>query len=262
MRPAVRAMRRRGVGWGVARDSSGVAGAFDCSQVRKGDRGRQHHFEEGRCCLGFIPVILVVAAAVALFVLVLTPPSEGALPLGPSHGSTPALIGETLALEAAVGLATSPHATVTLSEQDLSVIAAAQNPDPESFHNVEARVRNGQLVITANTTMGPWSPTVTTWVTLAAEGVGTPQVSISDTVTSVQLGHITLPSWARLSIDPRGNAVIDLDSFIAQNLHAPRILGELAVSNIDCIALEPGGLVISVHRPGVKADPSLCQAAP
>src|SRR5438270_491856 len=80
---------------------------------------------------------------------------------GPDDGSSQQAIAATLATQLAGHLlasAASPHkghAAVTLSEHDLTVLATANNPHPDRFHNVQARVRNGLVLVSADTSVGP-----------------------------------------------------------------------------------------------------------
>jgi len=111
------------------------------------------------CCLGLVLLAGLVAATVILGQRVLAAPNLGGAPRGPSHGSSEVVIAATLAGAASSELLNGEHASVTLSERDLTVIALARNPSPNRFRNPQARVRNGDIVVSANTDVGPFGVT-------------------------------------------------------------------------------------------------------
>ena len=204
------------------------------------------------CCAGLVTGGLLLAVAAYLLIRALSQPDVGAAPRGPAHGATPSAIATTLAAQAAASLVTSPHATVTLSEQDLTVLATAENPEPEKFREPQARIRDGRLVVSAASSLGPFDTTTTVTLSVAMTRSSDGIPGATATVLEVDLGRLSLPDWARATFDPRGNGTISLDQFLSD----PAL--KVARQDLDCVRLADSGLVLSFHRPGVAADPTAC----
>jgi hypothetical protein len=204
------------------------------------------------CCLG-----LVLLAALAIFTAVegfraLADPDLGSPPAGPSHGGTLVLMAASLAGDAATQLLSGSHAVIVLSEQDLSAIATARNPSPDRFRNPQVRVRGGQLVVSAQSSLGPFgvTPVVRMRVDFS-DSSGTPQVSA--TATDYAVGQLGIPQWLGDRLDPRANATFNLTSLFAAN---PAL--EVLSQALECVTVQPDGVHVGFHRPGVSADPSRC----
>lgn len=208
--------------------------------------------EVGRCCLGLIPLLVVVVVAAYFGLSLVSSPSLGAPPQGPNDGATRAAITQRLGLELAAQLRQNPQANVIVSELDLTVFADANNPDPGTFANPQVRSRNGELLVSAGTYLGPVSTVSTVDANVALTSPGTTHQQVTLSVTSFALGHITLPLWMRAGFDNRGDAVVEVN----------QILPSSVAQNIDCVAVVPTGLVVWVHRPGIAGNSALCGATP
>jgi hypothetical protein len=147
----------------------------------------------------------------------------------------------------------APHATVTLSERDLTVIARARNPRPDRFADPEARVRDGEVVISASTPLGPLSVTSVARIRVGLTSATGGRPRLLSDVTAVEFGALSVPGWARSALDPRGGDTLELD----QAFDASPALGLLR-DNLDCLAVGGGGVRIGIHRPGVTAFPAGC----
>ena len=85
------------------------------------------------CCLGLLVLLILVGGSVFLADRALAAPVLGAPPAGPSHGATETAIAIALGKEMARELLVAPHGVVVLSEQDLTVLAVANNPHPNEY---------------------------------------------------------------------------------------------------------------------------------
>lgn len=219
--------------------------------VRRG----HHDGQAGRICGCFtllLLVVLLVAGGAVLWVEAGTTPDLGPPPRGPDDGSSVLTVGATLAARLAPELAIAGHATVSLSERDLTVIARQENPEPDRIHDPEVRIRDGLVVIDARTDLGP--------VGIAAVGRfrlhlvtdpdGRPDIGLS--VVDVQAGRIPLPGLIRDLLERR----------IRDSLGFGGILQATPLSrfraDLDCVAVLPSAVVLGFHRPGTPADPTGC----
>ena len=204
------------------------------------------------CCLGLLLLLVLVVAAGVVGERALAAPDLGPPPGGTAHGSSELVIAAALAGSAATQLLTGDHAVVTLSEHDLTVIAQARNPSPDRFVNPQARIRNGDVVVSADTSVGPFGVTaVATYQLIFTEGSGTPQVTAQ--AVDYAVGQLGIPGFIGDRIDPRGSSSLNLTSVFASN----PILETLAQA-MDCVAVHPDGVRIGFHRPGVSASTSTC----
>lgn len=219
--------------------------------ARGASRGGQAGLIRG-CCLG-----LLVLAALAIFAAVegfraLADPNLGDLPAGAAHGSSVAVIAGALAGDAATQLLTGEHAAVTLSEQDLTVIAVARNPSPDRFRDPQVRIRNGLVVVTGQSSVGPFGVTPVARTQLTFDNAsGTPQITAQ--VVSFAVGQLDLPLWLATRLDPRASASINLTNLFASN---PAL--KLLAQAMECVTVHPDGVHVGFHRPGVVADSSRC----
>jgi hypothetical protein len=204
------------------------------------------------CCAGLVIGGLLLAAGGFLLIRALSQPQLGAAPKGPSHGATPSAIAVAVAAQVAVSLTAAPHATFTLSEQDLTTLATAENPEPVKFREPQARIRGGHLLIAARSTLGPFETTTIATVSLHIGEAADGSPLITATVDEVDLGQLTLPDWARSTFDPRGNGALSLNELLADPAFKP------ARKSLDCLRVTDGGLVLGFHRPGTAADASVC----
>jgi hypothetical protein len=200
------------------------------------------------CCLGVAALVaLTVVAAVLLFRLT-SSPDLGADPSGPSHGDSPGTIATTLAGQLAKDLATMPHAKITLSEQDLTVIAAAENPDPLKFRDPHVRARAGQLQVDAHNNLGPFQVVTTARVQVSL----LPGGHLTAHVVQVDVGSQTVPEWMRSFVDSRGSATLSIDPFL--NNPGLQPLRDL----LECGVVVDSGFRLGFHRPGGSADATTC----
>ena len=204
------------------------------------------------CCLG-----LVILAAVAIFAAVegfraLADPNLGPAPGGTSHGTDIALIAAELAGDASTQLISGEHAVVTLSEQDLTVIAMARNPSPDRFRNPQVRSRDGLLVVSAQSSMGPFgvTPVARTQVQFSDPG-GSPQITAQ--AVGFAVGQLDLPQWLGERLDPAPSTTISFTKLFAAN----PILLTLSQA-LECVSVKPDGVHVGFHRPGSSADSSRC----
>ncbi|HEY7926414.1 MAG TPA: hypothetical protein VIG86_03220 [Candidatus Dormibacteraeota bacterium] len=204
------------------------------------------------CCLG-----LVLLAAIAIFAAVqgfraLADPNLGAPPAGTSHGTGLALIAAELAGDAGTQLVAGEHAVVVLSEQDLTVIATARNPSPDRFRNPQVRVRDGLLVMSAQSSVGPFgvTPVARTQVVFS-DPSGSPQIAAQ--AVDFAVGQLTLPQWLGERLDPAASTTINFAKLFAAN----PILLTLSQA-LECVSVKPDGVHVGFHRPGAATDSSRC----
>ena len=204
------------------------------------------------CCLGLILLAALVVATIVLASRALAAPDLGAPPGGTAHGSSEAVIAAALGGDAATQLLTKEHAVVSLSERDLTVIANARNPSPDRYRNPQARIRNGDIVVTADTSVGPFGVTaVATFQLTFSNASGAPQV----TAQAVQyaVGQLGIPGFIGDRFDPRASSSVNLTALFAAN-PALKLLSQA----LDCVAVRADGVHIAFHRPGVSPDTGTC----
>lgn len=204
------------------------------------------------CCLGLILLAAVVVATVVLASQALAAPDLGAAPGGTAHGSSEAVIAAALGGDAATQLLTKEHAMVSLSERDLTVIANARNPSPDRYRNPQARIRNGDIVVTADTNVGPFGVTaVATFQLTVSNASGAVQV----TAQAVQyaVGQLGIPGFIGDRVDPRASSSINLTALFASN---PAL--EILSRALDCLSVQPDGVHVGFHRPGSGASDPAC----
>jgi len=205
------------------------------------------------CCAGLVALIVLLAVLVVLLVRLTARPDLGGTPAGPDDGGSPLEIAATLAGGVAIQLA-QPDATgavVVVSEQDLSTLAAAVNPDPGSFTDVQVRARAGQLWVTADSRLGPLGVVATARLSLSFEPGGT----ITPDLEEIDVGDQAIPGFLRSAVDPRGSAAFSL---------APLLSGsELSQYGLECVVVVPyRGLELGFHAPSASSSPGYCAAHP
>ena len=130
------------------------------------------------CCLGLLLLVAVAIFAAVEGFRALADPNLGPAPGGTSHGNDVTLIAAALAGDAGAQLITGEHAVVTLSEQDLTVIVLARNPSPDRFRNPQVRIRDGLLVLSAQSSIGPFGVTpVARNQLIFSDPSGSPQIT-------------------------------------------------------------------------------------
>jgi hypothetical protein len=204
------------------------------------------------CCLGLLVLLIAVGGTVFVADRALAAPALGAPPAGPSHGSTEAKIAVALGSEMAAKLVQSPHGVVILSEQDLTVLAVANNPHPSEYRDVQVRVRDGLVVVSAQISAGPFTPTAVAHISLSLQpGPNGPVLAAQ--VPEVDIGMLGLPGFAGSGLVSQIDAALSLDRLfsIAPELSPLR-------TDIECVAAVPGGVAVGVHIPGAASLASSC----
>jgi hypothetical protein len=211
----------------------------------------QRGFVRG-CCLGLLALLILVGGSVFVADRALAAPVLGAPPAGPSHGATETAIAIALGKEMAEQLLSSPHGVVVLSEEDLTVLAVANNPHPNEYRDIEVRARNGLVVVSTQISAGPFTPTAVAHISLSLRpGANGPVIAAQ--VPEVDIGMLGLPGFAGSGVVAQIDSALSLDRLFA-------IAPELSPlrSDIECVAVVSGGIAVGVHIPLVAADPSSC----
>jgi hypothetical protein len=206
------------------------------------------------CCLGLLVLLIVLGGSVYLADRALAAPTLGAPPAGPSHGSTETAIALALGTEMAAQLIQSPHGVVVLSEEDLTVLAVANNPHPGAFRDLQVRVRDGLVVVSAQVAAGPFTPTGVAHISLSLQpGPNGPVIAAQ--VPEVDIGMLGLPGFATPDLAAQIDDALSLDRLFAID---PRL--SVLRSDIECVAVVPGGVAVGVHDPGAAPVASSCAA--
>jgi hypothetical protein len=202
------------------------------------------------CCLLGVAAVAIVGAVVFLAVRSLAAPDLGAAPQGPDHGDTETAIAVTLASQAVAELLAQPHAVVTLSEHDLTVLAAAHHPDDLS--DVSARIRDQLIVLSGHRPFGPLTFTPVAHVSIRLDVTKSPP-DLSSRVVELDVGQLGMPGFIRDRILGSFASTIDLNRLFSGSpaLQALR-------ANLECVAVVPEGLRVGVRRPGAQIDTSVC----
>jgi hypothetical protein len=198
-------------------------------------------------------LVLLVSCAAVGYVRVTAVPDLGAPPRGPSSGTTQAEVAASAAAHAALGLLTASHTRVNLSEQDLTVVVAANNHEPAKFHEPTARVRDGLVVVTADTDFGPLSVTAVGRVALAlvTGSGGLPDVAAQ--IQEIDAGQVTLPGFLRDAIARRVQGSVALGHLLAASPNLARLRPYL-----ECVAVSPDSVVLGFRRPQSPPQPGAC----
>jgi hypothetical protein len=205
------------------------------------------------CCLVLLVLLIALGGAFFLADRALAAPALGAPPGGPRHGATEREIALALGEEMAAQLIQGPHGVVVLSEQDLTVLAVANNPHPNQFRDVQVRVRNGLVVVSARVSAGPFTPTAVAHIGLTLRP-GTSGPVIATQVPEVDVGMLGLPGFAGAGLVAQIDAALSLDRLFAID---PRL--SVLRTDIECVAVLPGGVAVGVHDPGFPSVPSSCE---
>lgn len=204
------------------------------------------------CCFGLVLLVVLVAGTAFVTVRGLAAPDLGPPPGGTAHGSSEAVIAATLAGDAATQLVNGEHAVVVLSERDLTLIAQARNPSPDRFRNPQARIRNGDVVVSADSSVGPFGVTAVAWFQLTLSAT-TSATQITAQAVDYGVGQLGMPSFVGDRLDPRGSATLNITALFASN---PAL--ETLSQSLDCLGVQPDGVHVGFHRPGGAASDPQC----
>ena len=209
------------------------------------------------CCLLVVVAVIVVGAAIFVTVRATAAPDLGAAPRGPGDGDGQTAIAVKLAAELVPQLLLSSDGTVTLSEQDLTVIVNEHGAGGLSGATV--RARNGELVLSGQHPFGPLTVTPVAHLSVALDTTTAPP-KLTTQVEEFDVGQLGVPGFIRDRLLTSVTSSIDLGQLFGG---APALQG--LASNIECAAVVDGdsgpqqaGLRIGVHRPGAGANTAVC----
>lgn len=212
-------------------------------------RRRQRGLVRGCCLLVGLGVVLLGVLAF-LADRAVAAPDLGAPPQGPSHGASETAIAVSLGAQVVTELLTQPHAVVTLSEHDLTVIAATHLTT--NWSNVTARARDGLILVSGQHPAGPLTVTPVAHVSLSLDVTKSPP-SLSSRVEQLDIGQLGMPGFIRDRLLGSFASSIDVDRIFSGSpaLQALR-------ANLECVLVVPSGVNVGVHRPGTQNDTSSC----
>jgi hypothetical protein len=215
--------------------------------TRSGERGIVRS-----CCAGLVLLIILAAGGAFLADRALAAPVLGAPPAGPSHGDNEVAIAVALGGAMAAQLLAGSHGVVVLSERDLTVLADANNPHPNTYRDLQVRVRNGLLVASAQISFGPFNPTAVVHVSLSLQpGHNGPVIAAQ--VPEFDIGMLGVPGFFADRLVKEIDAALSLDKLFSVD---PRL--SALRSDIECVAVVPGGVAVGVHDLGVPNVASSC----
>jgi hypothetical protein len=204
------------------------------------------------CCAGLVVLIVLAAAGAFLADRALAAPVLGAPPAGPAHGDNEVAIAVSLAGSMAAQLLAGSHGVVVLSEQDLTVLADASNPQPTRYRDLQVRVRNGLLVASAQISFGPFNPTAVVHVSLTLPS-GPQGPVIAAQVPEIDIGMLGVPRFFGDALVKEIDSALSLDKLFSVD---PRL--NALRTDIECVAVVPGGVAVGVHDPGIPTVASSC----
>ena len=203
------------------------------------------------CCLLVSLAVVMLGVLAFLAVRTLAAPDLGAPPQGPDHGDSEAAIADYLGAKVITLLLTQSHAVVTLSEHDLTVLAAAHLTSPWS--NVTARVRDQLIVVDGQHPYGPLTITPVAHISLSLDVTKSPP-QITTRVEQLDIGQLGMPGFIRDRLVGSFASSIDVNRVFSNGSPELQVLR----ATIDCMRVVPGGLTLGVHRPGTQTDTSVC----
>ncbi len=210
--------------------------------VRRGEHGLFR-----TCCLGLVILVaLCVGAVVLLIRMTASPAFLATAPLGADDGPTTQAIATKLAKQLSLALLDkSAQATVLVSDRDLTVIAAEENPDPQTLSGLQVRSDAGQLLLSAHSHLGPL-PVVVTAQLIPRLVNGYPQIDLN----GIQVGDQSLPGFMRSLIYPQGRAIFDLGPLIRKM--------SISTFGLECLGVVPDGVELGFHSPLTGPQPAIC----
>ncbi|HZB98144.1 MAG TPA: hypothetical protein VE219_06060 [Candidatus Sulfotelmatobacter sp.] len=214
--------------------------------------GGEHGLIRG-CFLGLALLAVIVIGGGYLGFRALATPDLGPPPDGADDGSSQQEIAATLAARIAAGLLVSPHTIAVVSERDLTVIARTRNPEPSRYQDPDARVRDGQLLLSAVDNVGPVHLTTVAHVKVQLQNAASNASRLVGNVTGVDVGTLPIPSWAREMYDRRTTSAFNLEPV----LNGIPLLEKLR-SSLECAAVAGDGLHLGFHRPGTDPQFDAC----
>jgi hypothetical protein len=201
---------------------------------------------------------LALAAAIVLLAgwtywRMTSAPDLGPPPQGPAHGDDDLALA-AYAVTSLVGLLNplgSAHATVVLSEQDLTTIARQRATS--SFSDPQVRVRDGQVVVSGGTNVIGIGVTAVGRLDLelVRDADGSPDVSAS--IDEIDAGRLTLPGPLRDAIARELESRVHLDDVLEADSRL-----RLLRPALECVAVGPSGVVLGFHSPLATPDPGRC----
>jgi hypothetical protein len=205
------------------------------------------------CCAGLVVLLLLVTAALVLLVRLTAAPDLGATPSGPDDGASPLAIGASLALQVGDQLA-QPGATgaaVVVSEQDLSTLAAEDNPDPRTLAGLQVRARGDQLWVSADSHLGPLAVVVTARLSLGFQ----PGSPVTASIGEIWVGDQQIPGFLTSAVDPRADATFSLTPLLTGS--------ELSQFGLECVTVVASrGVELGFHEPRASVSTGYCAAHP
>jgi len=205
------------------------------------------------CCAGLLALLLLAVAALVLLVRLTGTPDLGAAPAGPADGSTALNIAATLAVRVGEDLAEpgATGATVVVSEQDLSILAVIDNPDPQALGDLQVRARGGHLWVSADSHLGPFPAVVTARLDLAFH----PGAPVTATIAEVDVGDQEIPGFLSSAVDPQVASTFSLTPLLTGS--------ELSQFGLECVTVVAGrGVELGFREPLGSVSTGYCAAHP
>lgn len=209
------------------------------------------------CCALVVLAVVVVGAAIFLVVRATAAPDLGAAPQGPSDGDGQTAIAVKLAVELVPQLLLSSDGTITLSEQDLTVLVNEHGVG--GLTGATVRARNGQLVVSGQHPFGPFTVTPVAHLSVSLDTATSPP-QLTTQIQEFDVGQLGVPGFIRDRVVGSLSTSIDLGQLFSG---APGL--QVLEGNIECAAVVDGaggqqqaGLRIGVHRPGAGANTAVC----
>ncbi|MGH7685693.1 MAG: hypothetical protein ACREN2_02585 [Candidatus Dormibacteria bacterium] len=212
-------------------------------------RRAQRGLVRGCCLLGVVALVLL-GFAVFLADRALAAPDLGRSLQGPDHGESETAIAVSLGTQLALALLTQPHAVVTLSEHDLTILAAAH--PPSDVTGLTARVREGRIVLSGQHPFGPFNVSPVARVVLNLDVTQSPP-SLTSRVAQLDIGQLGLPGFIQDRILGSFGSTIDLNAMFNSSPALEAVRGFL-----ECVSVAPDGVRVGVHRLGIAVDTAVC----
>jgi hypothetical protein len=208
----------------------------------------------GRSCGCLVAVVALVAVLLSIGAIqAFATPDLGAQPGGSNDGETQNAIAARLGTSLIGQFVLRPHAVVSISEHDLTVLVREHNPNPSRFQQPATRVRDGLVVIDARTPAGPFTMWAVARLALSTstDSSGMPRVSAD--FRSVQLGSLGLPDVVAHALQDRIQQAFDLQDLLSAD---PNL--KLARQALECVQVSSSAVRIGFHRPDAAGDPHGC----